>query len=177
MNCRNVVKDEDILQWEGLVFKICNKYCTFPSEDMLQVARIGLWKGLCTYNYEDPAANLMTYLTRTITNEVFQYFRIESKHSRLETVSLQHVLNRDEHGNELTLADKMEHSHDYISIVEYVECFETIWNNTCLRDREIFRMWYDGETQRQIAKHFGLSQSYLCRIIQKIQNDFKGGSR
>lgn len=177
MNCRNVVDDKDILQWEGLVWKICNRYCYFPSEDLLQIGRIGLWKGLLTYNYDNPSANRMTYLTRTITNEIFQYFRIESKQNRLDTISLQHVLNMDEHGNELTLEDKVENTCDYLSILEYIQCFETTWNKTHPRDRQIFKLWWDGKNQREIGKILGLSQSCVSRILKRIQNDFKGGSR
>ena len=177
MNYRNVVKDEDILKWEGLVFKICKKYSDNPTEDMLQFGRIGLWKGLLTYNYDNPTASLITYLARTITNEVFMYFRIESKQNRVNTLSLQNLLNTDEHGHELTLEDVIENKCNQLSILEYVQCFETIWNKTNPRDRQIFKMWFEGKKQGEISKVFGISQSYVSRIIKRIQEDFRGGSR
>lgn len=150
-----------------------------PIEDLISIGSIGLIKAIETFNTEKNI-KLATYASRCIENEILMHLR---KTSRMKgEVSLDEPLNSDADGNELLLSDIL--GTDVHIITENVEkkierqhMFHAI-NLLGERERYIMecRFGLNGKiemTQKEVADHLGISQSYISRLEKKIINDLR----
>ncbi len=148
-------------------------------EDLISIGSIGLIKAVETFNL-DKGIKLATYASRCIENEILMHLR---KTNRMKSeVSFDEPLNSDSDGNELLLSDILGTSEDLI--IEDVEkklerqhVFEAI---NLLGNREKYimqcRFGLNGReemTQKEVADHLGISQSYISRLEKKIILDLK----
>ena len=143
-------------------------------EDMISIGTIGLIKAIGTYR-RDRNIKLATYASRCIENEILMYIR---KISNQKTeVSLDEPINMDYDGNELLLSDVLGTDEDMImrSLEDEVdlcllrEALEQLPD----REREIVEMRFGlaGRkelTQKEVAQHMGISQSYISRLEKRI---------
>lgn len=153
-------------------------------EDLISIGTIGLIKAVSTF-CADKNIKLATYASRCIENEILMYIRKNS--GRFGEISIDEPLNADQDGNELLLSDILSSDED--SAVEEVMKKEEIAiihravNALDPRDRQIIILRYglDGYkemTQKEVADHLGISQSYISRlekrIIAKLHDDLRG---
>ena len=143
-------------------------------EDLFQIGVIGLIKAIHTFN-PNKNIKLATYASRCIENEILMYIR---KHSGSRTeISIDEPLNTDWDGNELLLSDVLGSEEDVIANeIEKMEERRLIRRAVAglgAREREIIELRYGmrGErelTQKEVADHLGISQSYISRLEKKI---------
>ena len=154
-----------------LVAHIVKKYYTQSGdqEDLISIGTIGLIKGISSFN-ADKGARLATYAARCIENEILMYFRSQKKLQ--SEVSLSDSIEGDQDGNALQLMDvvgvddtMLEDLHDRDSALRLRRLI-----GTCLtpRESEIVRLRYGlggtvPLTQREVARSFGISRSYVSR--------------
>lgn len=143
-------------------------------EDLISIGTIGLIKAINTFN---PLKNikLATYASRCIENEILMYLR---KNSNMRSeVSIDEPLNVDWDGNELLLSDILGTDNDevYSHIEQEVNrsLLGSAMNLLNPRERKIMEMRFgllSGQemTQKQVADHMGISQSYISRLEKKI---------
>lgn len=150
-----------------------------PIEDLISIGSIGLIKAIETFN-ADKKIKLATYASRCIENEILKHLR---KTSRMKgEVSLDEPLNSDGDGNELLLSDilgtdehlitddvekKMERQHMFHAIQKLDE-----------RERYIMECRFglagkEEMTQKEVADHLGISQSYISRLEKKIIQELR----
>lgn len=143
-------------------------------EDLISIGSIGLIKAVETFDVEKNI-KLATYASRCIENEILMHLRKTSKQKT--EVSFDEPLNSDADGNELLLSDILGTSEEIV--LEDVErkmnqqhIFSAIHE---LSDRERYimecRYGLAGEeemTQKEVADHLGISQSYISRLEKKI---------
>ena len=143
-------------------------------EDLVSIGTLGLIKAINTF-CSDKNIKLATYASRCIENEILMYIRKNSP-SRGD-ISIDEPLNVDWDGNELLLSDVLGSEEDTVSyelereeerrvIREAVEHLEE-------RERMIIEMRYGlfgrkEMTQKEVADHLGISQSYISRLEKKI---------
>lgn len=143
-------------------------------EDLVSIGTLGLIKAINTF-CSDKNIKLATYASRCIENEILMYIRKNSP-SRGD-ISIDEPLNVDWDGNELLLSDVLGSEEDTVSyelereeerrvIKEAVEHLEE-------RERMIIEMRYGlfgrkEMTQKEVADHLGISQSYISRLEKKI---------
>lgn len=158
-----------------LVAHIIKKYYGNSAEqdDLISIGTIGLIKAVSTFDYEK-GARFATYASRCIENEILMYFRNKKKYA--QDVSFTEPIDSDKDGNTLSLIDIMA---DERSVAEDIEdklrderLYKVIGDTLSLREREIIYLRYglDGRrsyTQREVAKHLGISRSYVSRIEKK----------
>ena len=150
-------------------------------EDLISIGTIGLIKSINTFN---PGKNikLATYASRCIENEILMYLRRNSK-TRME-VSIDEPLNVDWDGNELLLSDILGTDEDVIYKDIENEAEKKILRRAVerLSEREhtIVNLRFglnapDGRemTQKEVAGHLGISQSYISRLEKKIMKRLK----
>ena len=150
-------------------------------EDLISIGTIGLIKAVNTFN---PIKNikLATYASRCIENEILMYLRRSSK-TRVE-VSIDEPLNVDWDGNELLLSDILGTEGDVIGqdLEEEVEreLLRQAIDHLDERERTIVELRFglnreDGDemTQKEVADHLGISQSYISRLEKKIMKRLK----
>lgn len=143
-------------------------------EDLISIGTIGLIKAINTYR-TDKNIKLATYASRCIENEILMYLR-KSSVQRAE-VSLDEPLNMDWDGNELLLSDVLGTDADIVMrpIEDDVdrELLGAALGKLNDREREIIvlRFGLSGQTektQKEVADHMGISQSYISRLEKRI---------
>lgn len=172
-----------------LVAHIVKKYNIGDREtdDLISIGTIGLIKAIDSFQPEK-GIRLATYASRCIDNELLMKFRSSKKKAR--EVYLQEPIGSDKEGNEITLLDVIEYEdEDVVEAYTYSENVKKLYQvmGECLtkREREVL-VWryglYGGDeiTQREIARHLGISRSYVSRIekkaIAKLRDQFPSAS-
>ncbi|MBR3606603.1 MAG: RNA polymerase sporulation sigma factor SigE [Lachnospiraceae bacterium] len=150
-------------------------------EDLISIGTIGLIKAINTFK-ADKNIKLATYASRCIENEILMYLRKTNK-NKLE-VSIDEPLNVDWDGNELLLSDILGTEEDVIYKDMEHEAEKKLLKKAMekLGEREklIINLRYglitpSGEemTQKEVAAHLGISQSYISRLEKKIMKRLK----
>ena len=143
-------------------------------EDLISIGTVGLIKAVGTFCAEKNI-KLATYASRCIENEILMYIRKNS--NRAGDISIDEPLNVDWDGNELLLSDILSTDEDSaaedIMRREEIETIRRAVSALDPRDRRIIVLRYglDGYpemTQKEVADHLGISQSYISRLEKKI---------
>ena len=143
-------------------------------EDLSSIGTIGLIKAVNTFQ-SDKNIKLATYASRCIENEILMYLR-KNSNTRTE-VSLDEPLNTDWDGKELLLSDVMGTEPDVVMrpLEEDVDrqLLHSAVAKLAPREREIIAMRFglSGRkelTQKEVADHLGISQSYISRLEKRI---------
>ncbi len=143
-------------------------------EDLISIGTIGLIKAIGTYR-RDKNIKLATYASRCIENEILMHIR---KISNQKTeISLDEPINMDYDGNELLLSDILGTDEDMIMRPLEDDVDLCILRQALAqlpeREREIVEMRFGlaGRkelTQKEVAQHMGISQSYISRLEKRI---------
>lgn len=159
-----------------LVVYIARKFdnTRIPVEDLISIGAIGLIKAV---NNFDPGKRikLATFASKCIENEILMYLR---RNSRTKSeVSFDQPLKVDWDGNELLLADVHGTEPDLVfrNIEDQVDrtLLRKALTKLSRRERRIVDLRFglrDGieRTQKQVADHLGISQSYISRLEKRI---------
>lgn len=148
-------------------------------EDLISIGTIGLIKGVNTF-CADKNIKLATYASRCIENEILMYIRKNASHS--SDISIDEPLHVDWDGNQLLLSDILECdessvSHD-IEKDEEKKMIRQAVMDLDAREREIITLrfglfGYREMTQKEVADHLGISQSYISRLEKKIISELR----
>lgn len=163
-----------------LVAHIAKKYANYGDNDeLISIGSIGLIKAVESFK-SDKGTSLATYASRCIENEILMTMRTTKKHR--SNVSLNEPIGVDKDGNELVIMDMLESDQNVIEDVENSIMMEklTAITKSVLdkREYEIIKMRYGFEntgalTQREVAKKFNISRSYVSRIEKKALEKIK----
>lgn len=163
-----------------LVAHIAKKYANYGDNDeLISIGSIGLMKAIESFK-SDKGTSLATYASRCIENEILMTMRTSKKHR--SNVSLNEPIGVDKDGNELVIMDMLESDQNVIEDVENSIMMEKLSQITksALDDREyqIIKLRYGLEntgalTQREVAKKFNISRSYVSRIEKKALEKIK----
>ncbi len=148
-------------------------------EDLISIGTIGLIKAISTYRL-DKNIKLATYASRCIENEILMHIRKIS--SQKAEVSLDEPINMDYDGNELLLSDILGTDEDMIlrPLEDDVDLciLRQAVKELPEREREIvimrFGLYGHKElTQKEVAQHMGISQSYISRLEKRIMQKLR----
>ncbi len=164
-----------------LVVYIAKKFETSAVgiEDLISIGTIGLIKAVKTY-CPDKNIKLATYASRCVENEILMFLRKSS--NKGTEISIDEPLNIDWDGNELLLSDILTTGDNAVG--ERLESEDEInflmqsISKLKQRDRKIICMRFGlcgnrEYTQKEVADHLGISQSYISRIEKKIIAELK----
>ncbi len=158
-----------------LVAHIVKKFDTkeVSQDDLISIGTIGLIKGVDSFN-KSHGTKITTYCARCIENEILMYFRSNSKNSR--NISINESIGFDKEGNEITILDVLKvpapNFVDDISEKDNVKLLKEYFNVLNDREKLIISKRYglnntDEMTQKEIAKEFHISRSYVSRIEKR----------
>lgn len=163
-----------------LVAHIAKKYANYGDNDeLISIGSIGLIKAVESFK-SNKGTSLATYASRCIENEILMTMRTTKKHR--SNVSLNEPIGVDKDGNELVIMDMLESDQNVIEDIENSIMMEklTAITKSVLdkREYEIIKMRYGLEntgalTQREVAKKFNISRSYVSRIEKKALEKIK----
>lgn len=152
-----------------LVAHIMKKYYTqnADQDDLISIGTIGLIKGISSYR-PDKGVRLATYASRCIENEILMFFRASRKSAG--DLSLSDTIETDGDGNNLSLMDILCTEDDMLDDLSARESYTQLRScvQTALtpREAEIITLRYglsgcQPQPQREVAKKFGISRSYV----------------
>lgn len=163
-----------------LVAHIAKKYSNYGDNDeLISIGSIGLIKAIESFK-PDKGTQLATYASRCIENEILMTMRTSKKHR--SNVSLNEPIGVDKDGNELVIMDMLCDDCSVIDDVENSIMMEKLLKITKAvldeREYEIIRLRYGlggcgALTQREVAKKFDISRSYVSRIEKKALEKIK----
>lgn len=158
-----------------LVAHIVKKYDNYldDKEDLISIGVIGLTKAIDSYTI-NKKTKLGTYAAKCITNEILMHLRMNKKRSL--DISLNDPVNLDIDGEQLTLIDIISAPIDLpienLSHQENLEYLRSILKVLDETELEIIEWRYglnhkETLTQKEIAKMYHISRSYVSRIEKK----------
>jgi RNA polymerase sporulation-specific sigma factor len=172
MNVKTVLIERNL----RLVVYIARKFenTGINIDDLVSIGTIGLIKAVNTF---DPHKNikLATYASKCIENEILMFLRRNNKVKA--EVSFDEPLNIDWDGNELLLSDVLGTENDLIQkgLEEEVDkkLLYQAMDKLNEREKKIMELRFglkDGQeqTQKEVAEHLGISQSYISRLEKRI---------
>lgn len=171
-----------------LVAHIIKKYYANArdQEDLVSIGTIGLIKAVDTF---DPTKGLRlaTYAARCVENEILMHFRAAKKSA--QDISLSEPIDSDSEGRPLTLMDVLAQDDtildDLDKKINSEKLERYIREALELREQTVIRMRYGlgGRelTQRQVARHLGISRSYVSRLetkaLKKLRHRYEQGDK
>ena len=171
-----------------LVSHIIKKYYSGESaiDELISVGSLGLIKAVDSFKSEY-GTRFATYGARCVQNEILMYFR--SRKKLQNEVSINDTIDVDKDGNPLTYLDVISEDCDVAGELDLrihtdrvMELVDSVLDE---REREIIVLryglfGYHPLTQREVARHLGISRSYVSRIekraLIKLRDGF-GGSK
>lgn len=172
----NAARDKLIESNLRLVAYVAKKYAKDKKDidDFISIGTIGLIKAVNSFNPEKNI-RLATYAVRCIANEILMVIRAEKK--LVNEVSLEEPIGKDSEGNEISLIDILANDEESVFTealkgIHQKKLYKAISSCLTERERDIILLRYgllDGNpvAQREIAKQFGISRSYVSRIEKK----------
>ena len=177
---RNILIEHNL----RLVAHIIKKYDikTDNQDDLISIGTIGLIKGIDSFSNKN-GSKLTTYVARCIENEILMYYRSNKKNSK--NISINEKIGFDKEGNEISFLDILKTPNpDYIEDITLKDNVKKLYeyiNILSSREKEIIIKRYGlfnkkEQTQKEIAKEFNISRSYVSRIekraLTKILREF-----
>lgn len=168
--------DKTIKENERIIYYILrttmNRDDLIYDEDMIQMARLGIFKAWKAYDPEKSAWS--TYMTRCVTTEIFMELRRRrsAKNKFYESCDRLDRVIEDGEGGTCELQDLLKFDdNSYDSVIdEYERRWNEIYNSLSLRERSII-YWLDHDyTQKEIGEMIGTNQSYVSRLITKLRS-------
>ena len=164
-----------------LVSHIIRKYYSSygAQEELLSIGSLGLIKAIDSFKSEK-GTRFATYGAKCVQNEILMFFR--SKKNRGLEVSINDTIDVDKDGNPLTYLDiiSVEESIDSeLDMKAHIgKIRELVESELLPREREIIVLryglkGYQPRTQKDVARHLGISRSYVSRIEKKALEKMK----
>ena len=169
-----------------LVSHIVRKYYSSgeSQDELISIGSIGLIKATDSFRCEF-GTRFATYAARCIQNEILMFFRSQKKHEN--DVSINDTIDVDKDGNPLTYLDIISVDDGILEDIDLKIHTDKLRRliGTVLTEREeeiiVLRYGlrgYKPQTQRGVAKHLGISRSYVSRIekraLLKLRDSFGG---
>lgn len=150
---------------------------------MISIGTIGLIKAVDTFD-ASKGIRLSSYASRCIENEILMFFRSGKKSA--QDVSLNEPIDTDKDGNALTILDTMAMDDTIVDSIDVKMKSEKLYrylqSALTQREREVVCRRYGlcgfrPQPQRVVAKHLGISRSYISRIekkaLEKLRCEFQ----
>ncbi len=171
LEARNILIERNL----RLVAHIMKKYYanTSDQEDLISIGTIGLIKGITTFD-QSKGTKLATYASRCVENEILMHFRSQKKSG--QDVSLSDYIETGNDGAALSLMDVVSQEEDLLEQVTTRQMTKSLIQaiDRCLTPQEkevVLRRYglggYTPQRQREVAKHCGISRSYVSRIEKR----------
>lgn len=168
-------REKIILNYMKLVpYIVVNRFNDKYDDDYIEEGYIGLIRAVDTYDC-DKNIKFITYASRCIKNQILMYIRKLSKHNKVQSIYDARVTSED--GNDITIEDSLfDDSYDILNDYLIKEKKIEVQRLLSVLDKKelmIVKLYYgfDGImlTQKEISTLLGISQSYLSRLIRKIE--------
>ena len=176
-NARDKIIEHNLRLVSHIIRKYYSSY-EYPDE-LLSVGSLGLIKAVDSFK-PTFGTRFATYGARCVQNEILIFFR--SKKKRLNEVSINDQIDIDKDGNPLTYLDIISQPESIESDLDmkvHIDKIRRLVDSVLLpREKEIIVLRYglkgfQPRTQKDVARHLGISRSYVSRIEKKALEKMK----
>jgi RNA polymerase sporulation-specific sigma factor len=167
MKCQDLITENMGLVWHvARKFQRTAKFLGFDLDDIMQEGVIGLVKAAKKFD-ESRGTVFSTYATRCIQNEILMSFRKRRRwQEHYRSISIETPFSED---GKLRVIDTLGYDQDFNSDVFLIEFLKRLPD----RYKTIMRLRLSGLTHQEIAEKIGLSQSYVTKLIIRIQHKYR----
>jgi len=185
VNRNNISRNKLIEHNLRLVAHISKKYESDVDtlDDLISIGTIGLIKAVDSYSL-NKGVRIATYASKCIENELLMHMRANRKINK--NISLNETIGLDKDGSDVTLLDILpsdsNFNYDNINLNENIYELRKYLSILDERELEIIKLRFGLDnceelTQKEVAKKFGISRSYVSRIEKrafiKLLQEFK----
>lgn len=164
-------KEKTLTENIGLAYFVAKKFYTgnaFNDDDIRQVALIGLWKAIDTW--EETKGALSTYATKVITNYILQELR---KKGRKKNNALSYDALISSCDGEVSYLETVASEKNDIEFVEVLNDFQRLYVSLNKKEQALLYIYsnYPEMRQEDIATSLGVTQSRISKMKKKIQKN------
>jgi RNA polymerase sigma factor (sigma-70 family) len=143
---------------KGVIFKVCNSYCSNKSdiEDLSQEIVYNLWKSFHSY---DPALKFSTWMYRVALNVAISFYRKEKRSRPLALP--ESLITFNEYAD--TGPDA---NNDANLLLKFIGDLKEI-------DRSIMLLYLEDKSYKEIAEITGITESNVATRINRIKDKLR----
>ena len=173
MRCKKLTRDEMIIDNQNLIYFVLKKLNLYDKrEELFDVGMIGLIKGVDSFNPQKGTTS--TYLYRCIYTTIL----MEIRKKRPITISLDTPIPNIEN---LTFQDIIIDDFNFVENILKQDQIKQIYSaldKLSFKEKDIITKTFGlfntkQYKQKEIAKLYGYSQSYISRIIENAKRNIK----
>ena len=177
VTARNKIIEHNLRLVSHIIRKYYSSY-EYPDE-LLSIGSLGLIKAVDSFK-PTFGTRFATYGAKCVQNEILMFFRSQKK--RGAEISINDQIDVDKDGNPLTYLDiisQNESIENDLDMKVHIEKIRSLVDSILLpREKEIIVLryglkGYQPRTQREVARHLGISRSYVSRIEKKALEKMK----
>lgn len=148
-----------VQQNRGIIFKICNSYCTNKNdrEDLAQEIIYQLWKSGNSFN---TSYKFTTWMYRVALNVAISYYRKQSKTGA--TISLA--------DNDIDIEDRPENAYN---TEENINRLQQYIRELKELDRALMILYLEAKSYSEIAEILGITETNVATKINRIKDKLK----
>ncbi|MBN9297698.1 MAG: sigma-70 family RNA polymerase sigma factor [Filimonas sp.] len=142
---------------KGIIFKICNTYCTnaHDREDLAQEIIYQLWRSSGTF---DPAYRFSTWMYRVALNVAISFYRkVKASHEKIELTEELPLIAEN------TNTEKEENIH---LLQQFISELKEL-------DRALMILYLDGRSYSEIAEVLGITETNVATKTSRIKEKLK----
>lgn len=152
------------------------EYTRTTYDEFCSIGFTGLWKAIQSFDVTKDV-KFLSFAGTVIRNDYNMFLRSVKRSYSVQISSLNAPLYVDDDGSELTGLDLLADQVDLISIFDDLDTLDSILRHVMktTKDRDINILYYHlkGLNQKQIAEKCGITQSYACKVLNKVQDKLR----
>jgi RNA polymerase sigma factor (sigma-70 family) len=146
---------------KGIIYKICNSYCSIPGDrqDLAQEIIYQLWKSFGTF---DPAYRFSTWMYRVALNVAISFYRQEKKQLSKYPLSEELVVLEPDKDTAVETEKNLQLLQQFINELKEI-------------DKAIILLYLDNHSHREIAGITGFTENNIATRINRIKEKLRSG--
>ncbi len=143
---------------EGIIFKICNSYCSNKNdrEDLAQEIIYQLLKSFHSFNEE---YKFSTWMYRVALNVAISFYR---KNKTNDVISFGE-----------SASDREDSNHDSVELENNISILQQFINELKELDKALMILYLESKSYKEISEILGVTETNVATKISRIKNNLK----
>jgi len=144
---------------KGIIYKICNSYCTDKKDrdDLAQEIIYNLWKSFGTYNHD---LKFSTWMYRVALNVAISFYRQEKKFKSHDSISEELIVFEENPDEKKEVENNLNLLQGFINELKEI-------------DKAIILLYLDDKSHREIAEITGFTETNVATKINRIKEKLR----
>jgi len=144
---------------KGIIYKICNSYCTDKKDrdDLAQEIIYNLWKSFGNYNHD---LKFSTWMYRVALNVAISFYRQEKKFKSHDSISEELIVFEENPDEKKEVENNLNLLQGFINELKEI-------------DKAIILLYLDDKSHREIAEITGFTETNVATKINRIKEKLR----